>query len=148
MQTSWIIPTCIFFFCWKSLAPFARRLPDLFIYPQPGCGNGCACTFSSRSWSHKVIFNKEGKNFFIQHRFCFLLFWDMTAASLSLPCRARRPGASWRSRWTGPTASWWSTTSATAPPSSTPRASCGRSGRLAQTTAKGQRSFCLTVALA
>lgn len=53
--------------------------------------------------------------------------------------RARRPGVYWRSRWTGQTALWWCTTSATALPSSMPRTSCGRSGRRAWTTAKGQK---------
>ena len=52
--------------------------------------------------------------------------------------RAPGPGASWRSPWTGPTALWWSTTSATALPSSTPRTSCCRFGRLVWNTAKGE----------
>ena len=62
------------------------------------------------------------------------------AAEACLPLsRARRAAVSWRSRWTGPTASWSSTTSAIALPSSTPKTSCGRSERLAWTPAKGER---------
>lgn len=126
----------------KSWTPFACWLPDLFIYSQPVYENCCSFTFPFLSWSYEVI-SQNGKNS-IQNR-CELL-WDMTASvSLSSSCRARKPGASWRSRWTGPMASWWSTTLATAPPSSTPRACCGRSERRAQTTAKGQRSLCLAV---
>lgn len=93
MQTSWIIPTCIFFFCWKSLAPFARRLPDLFIYPQPGCGNGCACTFSSRSWSHKVIFTRGKKKIYsTQVLFSISLNYCETWLQRPSPSRAELGG--------------------------------------------------------
>lgn len=99
-----------------------------------------------RKW-HSVK-NTGSNSFFLLHRKSNpvgTLIWDKlddtNIKAHALLGRVRRPGVYLKSQWTGQMALWWCTTSVTALPSSMPKTSCGRFGRHAWRTAKGQQKL-------